>query len=444
MTSSTTGTAALAAKFDRRLAWYRGDSVRYLGVEFTAPAFADDAPRERKPLNLALVIDASGSMQGRPIEAARDGALAVARRLHPADRISVVSFDDEVTTHIAGARVGERLGAIEAAIAAVQADGSTDLAAGWLAGARCAAEVATHETGLRSRVVVLSDGHANRGIADPAELAIHAEQLRVRGLASSAIGIGEGYSAVQLEAIAGSGGGRLHRANSAAELVEVLLGELEESERTAADNVTITLGCPAGVRTEIVSVFPAAKTPNGMSASLGAVAADANVLVVFRVHLPAGEEGEELVFGVTGAWSHPGESSRRELGPAVASLRLVRGTENDAQQRDDALSIEVARAWQAAVVRRAVQINREGRYGGARAFVQEQRAHLQRYVRGLQGGDALVAELDLLAGSIVREWDEGSRQEAQLSSYKTSRREREVRADAPASWVEAMPRPNRP
>lgn len=96
-------TLQLAAGFDRALIRRGGDSVRFLVVDVTAPTVeAEKTPAVSKaPLNLALVIDASGSMQGTPIAAAKEAARRVAASLGAADRLSVVSFDSEATRRAA-------------------------------------------------------------------------------------------------------------------------------------------------------------------------------------------------------------------------------------------------------------------------------------------------------------------------------------------------------
>src|SRR5687768_6063755 len=92
--------------FDRRLVWERGKSVRYLIADITAPP-ADGAAVKPKGLNLALVIDASGSMQGMPLEAAKSAAIGVIQRLSEADRLSVVTFASDVITHVSSRTVDD-------------------------------------------------------------------------------------------------------------------------------------------------------------------------------------------------------------------------------------------------------------------------------------------------------------------------------------------------
>ena len=85
-----------AIRFDRSFINPKGDSVRYLEVSMDAPEPDSRSKRKRVPMDLALVIDRSGSMQGEPLAAAREAARGVAELLRAKDTLSVVVFDDSV------------------------------------------------------------------------------------------------------------------------------------------------------------------------------------------------------------------------------------------------------------------------------------------------------------------------------------------------------------
>ncbi len=67
---------SIIAEFDKELIWERGRSVRYLEIDVAAPFVREAERREKPPLNIAFVIDASGSMAGQPLQCAKKAAPA--------------------------------------------------------------------------------------------------------------------------------------------------------------------------------------------------------------------------------------------------------------------------------------------------------------------------------------------------------------------------------
>src|SRR5215813_14072231 len=153
---------------DRSLVRAAGNSVRYALLSFAAP----DSPRTaaREPIDVSFVIDRSGSMGGRKIDLARKAVVQALRMLRASDRFSIVVYDQEVDVLVPSTSASaEALRNAATQVARVQARGSTNLSGGWLTGCE---ELARHaQQGRIARCILLSDGLANNGITDRAELA---------------------------------------------------------------------------------------------------------------------------------------------------------------------------------------------------------------------------------------------------------------------------------
>jgi Ca-activated chloride channel family protein len=426
------------AKFDRELIWYRGDSVRYLAVRVTAPS--DRGKKQPAPLNLALVVDASGSMSGEPLRLAIEASQRVVTNLTAADRLSVVSFDSHVTDHLISEEMsdGGRLRASQA-IGLIKANSSTNLSGGWFRGAEHVAAAMERQAGFKNRVIVLSDGHANAGIVDPAALSEHAEQLAMRGLFSSTVGIGDAYHGETLEAIAVKGGGSHHRAARPQEIVEVVTAELEELRLTEAENIRIVLRHTPGVQVKSLNEFPTSRLDDGSVCSLGSLAAGASRLAIFSVKFPPGEPGVAYPITVGMTWRRPGESDLFSVEPITVSARFARGNENNAQPFDAALTDEVAQVWQAKIVRRIVRLNREGRYSEALKRLDQDIPRFTRYAERATNGRVLTAELQRLRESADKEWNEGSRKEIEIAMHKRAYSRRDARSQERGNWSDILP-----
>lgn len=166
---------------------------------------APDAPAshggQRPPQALALVIDRSGSMGGRPLAEAKRCADYVLGKLRPSDSVAVVSFDNRVQRLWPAVPLGDG-GHQRAAIAGIQPGGNTNLHRGWKDGTDALAEVSGQ--GLK-RVILLSDGQANEGVTDEAEIAAQCAAWTSQGVTTSTYGLGNRFHEELMVAMARAG-----------------------------------------------------------------------------------------------------------------------------------------------------------------------------------------------------------------------------------------------
>ena len=116
-----------------------GASTLDLLLTIATPELPAAQAQPRTPLNLALVIDRSGSMAGRKLSYARKAARFLAGELTTRDRLAIVTFDGEVQVVMPSTPVADPLAFI-AAINTIHSGGCTALFDGWLAGAMQVAE----------------------------------------------------------------------------------------------------------------------------------------------------------------------------------------------------------------------------------------------------------------------------------------------------------------
>jgi Ca-activated chloride channel family protein len=200
----------------------------------------------RPPVNLALVIDRSGSMSGDKIARAREAALELVGRLGPDDIVSLVAYENSVEVLVPAQRLRDAHG-LEAAIRGLEAGGGTALHGGVVRGA---AEVRRHlgEGRHVPRVILLSDGQANVGPSSPDELGRLGASLVKEGISVTTIGLGLGFNEDLMTRLAERSDGNTYFVENSDELPRIFAAELGDVLNVVARRVVIEITFPEGVR----------------------------------------------------------------------------------------------------------------------------------------------------------------------------------------------------
>src|SRR5678815_4287414 len=158
----------------------------------------------RPDLNLSQVLDRSGSMQGEKMIRAREAAMFCVDQMLPTDRLSVVTFDDQIEVLFPSEPVTNKQ-SMKDLISRVTARESTALHEAWVRGGLTVSEHLLDQ-GI-NRVVLITDGLANVGITNTDEIVSQAMGLFQRGVSTSTIGIGSDFNEDLLMPMAQAGGG---------------------------------------------------------------------------------------------------------------------------------------------------------------------------------------------------------------------------------------------
>ncbi len=364
------GTGTLHAGLSSAKVLQASNGEVYMAVDLT---INDAAAARRAPVNMAIVIDHSGSMAGDKIAQARQAARGIVERLGPEDRVALIQYDDDaqvLVPAIAADVEGKRR--LLAAIERIADDGGTNLHGGMMLGI---GEAKRAMGGERiNRVVLLSDGQANVGVVDPAQIAGAASSSADQGVRVTTIGLGLDYNEDLMEAIAENGRGQYYYVKDAAGLESVFAGELKSMQGTVATRAELRLS-PACTGVEIAEVYGYESRREGADVvvPLSDLFGGEQRKVLVRLRVPAGVSGAKALARTTLAYDAAGGGGRKsaaiDLGIEVsADAQAVRASA-DAEVMSKVEQVEAART-----MREAAAAYDRGDTQGALGAVRQQRA----------------------------------------------------------------------
>jgi Ca-activated chloride channel family protein len=207
--------------------------------------FKLESDQKRADVNLAIVMDKSGSMQGEKIKQAREAAIDAIKMLKADDIVSIVTYDSTVQVLVPATKLTDKQDVI-AKISGIKPGGNTALFAGV---SKAAAEVRKFLDKERvNRVILLSDGLANVGPSSPGELGSLGKSLLKENISVSTLGLGLGYNEDLMVQLASTSGGNHLFIEEASELAGIFRSEFADVLSVVAQEVDVRISIPEGLR----------------------------------------------------------------------------------------------------------------------------------------------------------------------------------------------------
>ena len=289
------------------------------------------AGKKRPPLNLGLVLDTSGSMEGAPIEQARAACALLLDLVSEGDTASVVTFGTRAKVIVPAVRMtAESRAKAKAALSGVVAEGTTDMAAGLTAGLAQVRSAQTPDS--VNRIVLVGDGVPNDA---PPVLAL-ADQAKGEHTPVTVLGLGNDFDETLMTALAQRSSGKFQFVDEASRVGAVFKDQILRLDRVVARGAQIHLTPGPGVTiTEVIGLQPIA---NGREqvAQLGDLTEDQSRDVFVRVSAKGRRDGQsmELVdahvtYTPTEGGSELAVDSYLELAASSDAARLKDATVSD-------------------------------------------------------------------------------------------------------------------
>lgn len=216
----------------------------------------------RSPVNLALVIDRSGSMSGFKLNQAKQAAKALVGQLRSEDRLTIVHYGSDVKAMEGIFVTAENQDRLLAYIDGIWDDGGTNIGAGLSTG-RDLLMKAKHDFKV-NRMILISDGQPTEGVTDHASLTSIVREVRQAGISVSSIGVGTDFNEQLMESFAEVGAGAYAYLQDASQLQQIFQKDLNAAGTQVARNVTITVKVPSGARlVRTLGYTPIARSTSG-------------------------------------------------------------------------------------------------------------------------------------------------------------------------------------
>jgi Ca-activated chloride channel family protein len=341
---------------------------------------------ERSPINMALVIDRSGSMSGDRIAQAKDAAIAAVERLTASDIISVVIFDHTIDTIVPAQYVTNKQD-IVARIREITARGNTAIFGGV---SQAAAEVRKNiERGYINRIVLLSDGQANVGPQSPADLGRLGVSMMKEKISVTTIGVGLGYNEDLMTRLASKSDGNSYFVENSDDLPRIFKSELGSVLSVVAKSVQLSVRFETGCTPVEIVGREGHIDGKVVTLDFNQIYSSQEKYVLIRTECDPGKSGDSRTLArATVHFKDVGANTSRQVS-AVGSVRFSESAVAVRESVKKDVVREAALNYNTKVVEQAIRLADEGKREEAAQLFERQAATLKK-----QAADYDLRDLD--------------------------------------------------
>jgi len=389
---------------------------------------------QRAPLNVAIVLDRSGSMSGRKIEEAKRAAIMAIRRLQDDDIVSVVTYETTVDVLVPATKARDRQ-AIAQAVRSIQSAGRTALFAGVSKGAEELRKFL--DLNRVNTLLLLSDGLANVGPSSPGELAQLGVALARQGMAVTTIGLGMGYNEDLMTRLALASDGNHFFVEDAADLRYAFATEFGDALSAVAQDVDVHIRCPRGVRPVRVLGREAQISGRNVDASFGQVFTDQTRYLVVEVEVPPGRSGATLDVAEVDVRYHDLLRGARGTARGRTAVTFTGSSAAADASRDRDVVVEVVRQIGAERAKLAVALRDAGKIEDARAAFVSNAGFLEKQAEDLGVAESGELRRDITSNATAvenlndKDWARERKVQVEYQSQTKAQRAPLSRQEAP-------------
>jgi Ca-activated chloride channel family protein len=364
----------------------------------------------RAPLNLCLVLDRSGSMEGAPFEYAKQACAYIVDQLTEQDVLSIVTFSDAVDVvmpprkivnkqlvkdHIMRLTVGDTTNIYDALVVGTQQATSVNL------------------PGYQTHLILLTDGEPTVGIKDFSTIVGVAARAKEFGFHITALGFGPDYNEELLAGIARRSGGKYYYIDQPQRIPEVFQQELVRLMTVVARNPKLEVQLSRWV--QVRQAFGGELKLQGRTATLSLVDVErgSTLTPVLELEFPNHPAGIYRIAKLTLSWEDI-VTGRVETATTDAVLEFTTDPALANQPQDSRVANELQVAVASRALEKTIMGMRAHQLDRTQALAELQRTQamllsqgrtqeaqeVTQAIRALQSQDANTAEKTLM-GTLV-------------------------------------------